>query len=306
MSTAEQVTEPCAHHGEGPVWVDRWPGLRWVDMLAGDVLTLDERSGSVHRRHVGSVVAALRPCRDNGAVLALERGFALTDDDLAGVRPLPELWPDSGLRMNEGGCDPDGRFYCGSMAYAETPGAGGLYRLNPDHTVSSVLTGVTISNGLAWSPDGTTAYYVDTPTRTVDAFDYVDGQLSRRRTLVEIESDAGAPDGLTVDAEGHLWVALWGGGAVRRYTPRGELDEVVTVPVPRVTACTLGGPRLDELYITTSRVATDTTRHPRAGALFRIGLPVPGLPPLPYAPTRESERTPGSSQGTTGPSGSSE
>lgn len=282
MTHAEQITDPLAHHGEGPVWHPDWPGLRWVDMLAGDVLTLDAATGAVTRSHVGSVAAALRPCRGGGAILAVERGFAFADDSLQRVRPLPELWSDPGVRMNEGGCDPDGRFYCGSMAYRETPGAGALHRIDGRGRVTTVLSDVTISNGLHWSPDGTTAYYVDTATQRVDAFDYADGALRRRRPLVHIPPEQGAPDGLTVDAEGCLWVALWGGGAVHRYRPDGRLTEVHTVPAPRVTACTFGGPRLDELYVTTSRVSTDLDRHPAAGAVFRLRPGVRGLPVLPY------------------------
>jgi sugar lactone lactonase YvrE len=282
MSTVDQVTEPVAAHGEGPVWFAGWPGLRWVDMLAGDVLEL--AGGQVRRHHVGSVAAALRPRAEGGAVLAVERGFALADASLTNVEPLPELWSDRGIRMNDGGCDPDGRFYCGSMAYDESPGAGGLYRLDPDGTVSTILTGVTVSNGLAWSPDGGTAYYIDSPTHRVDAFDYdPDRGLTGRRPLVEIPPDAGTPDGMTVDAEGRLWVALWGGGGVRCYRPDGALEEHVPLPVTQVTACTFGGPELDELYITTSRQGVPEGAQPEAGALYRYRPGVRGLPVLSFA-----------------------
>ncbi|MGP4016913.1 SMP-30/gluconolactonase/LRE family protein [Saccharopolyspora sp. 5N708] len=282
MAEAQQLTDPCAHHGEGPVWHRDWPGLRWVDMLAGDVLTLDEATGAVRRAHVGSVAAALRPRSVGGAVLALERGFALADDDLTEVRPLPEVWRDPAVRMNEGGCDPDGRFYCGSMSYRSDPGMGKLYRLDADGSVSVVLDAVTISNGLAWSPDGTTAYYVDTPTQCVDAFDYADGELRARRHVAHVAPEAGAPDGLTVDADGYLWVALWGGSGVHRYSPTGELVDRIEVPAPKVTACTFGGPDLTDLYITTSQVGTDLEAHPLAGAVFRVPRAGHGQPVLPY------------------------
>jgi sugar lactone lactonase YvrE len=238
-------------------------------MLAGDVLSL-EPDGSVGRRHVSSVVAALRPRARGGAVLGVERGFALEKPD-GTIVPLDELWTDENVRMNEGGCDPDGRFYCGSMAYDKRPGAGMVYRLDPDLSVHVVIERVTISNGLDWSPDGSLAYYDDTATGRVDVFDYdrVSG-LTNRRPFV----DTGArPDGLTVDAEGAVWVALANAGAVRRYTPEGELDAVVELPVTKVTACTFGGERLDELFITTSRENIDTDAEPLAGALFRA---VPG------------------------------
>ena len=277
---AEQVTDPHCFHAEGPVWHPGWPGLRWVDMLNGGVLTLDRGSGLVTRHPLGEPVAAIRPRRHGGAVLALERGFALATDRLDQVRRMPPLWTDPGVRMNEGGCDPDGRFYCGSMAYAETPGAGALHRLDGPGQVTTVLTGVTISNGLAFSPDGRTAYYVDTPTQRVDAFDYTGGQLLNRRTLVEIDPRRGSPDGLTVDAEGGLWVALFGGGAVHHYSSRGQLVDVIDVPVPNVTACTFGGEQFNELYITTSRQHLGAGRYGAAGSVFRVRLPVRGLPPL--------------------------
>jgi sugar lactone lactonase YvrE len=279
---AEQVTGPVTYHGEGPVWSERWGGLRWVDMLAGDVLSL-AADGTIDRRHVGNVAAALRPRRQGGAVIAVERGFALEDADGA-IRYLGELWTDTHVRMNEGGCDPDGRFYCGSMAYDQRPGAGALYRLDPDDSVHVVLENVTISNGLEWSPDGSLAYYNDTPTQRVDVFDY-DGEsgLTGRRPFAEIPAEAGGPDGLTVDEEGGVWVALYGGGAVRRYNPEGVLDEVIEVPAEQVTACTFGGSNLDQLFITTSREGLGGGDDPLAGSVFRSAVGVASLPVREFA-----------------------
>jgi len=279
---AEQATDAVTYHGEGPVWSAAWGGLRWVDMLAGDVLSL-AADGTIGRRHVAAVAAVLRPRRGGGAVIGVERGFALADPD-GTVTLLDPLWTDPGVRMNEGGCDPDGRFYCGSMAYDKTPGAGSLYRLDPDGTTSVVLTGVTISNGLDWSPDGSLAYYNDTPTGRVDVFDYHrDTGLTGRRPFVAIPAEAGRPDGLTVDADGGVWVALHGGGAVHRYSPEGKLDEVVEVPTPQVTACTFGGAHLDQLFVTTSREGLADGADPLAGALFRAALGVRGRPVREFA-----------------------
>jgi sugar lactone lactonase YvrE len=276
--TAEQITAPIAYHAEGPVWVNR---LHWVDMLAGDVLSLGS-DGTVDRRHVGSVVAALRPRASGGFVYAVERGFALDDGIGTPVRTLPDLWASPAVRMNEGGCDPDGRFYCGSMAYALTPGAASLYRLDPGGGVETVLGDLTISNGLEWSPDGRLAYYVDSATGRIDVLDYeADRGLTNRRPFVAVE--AGAPDGLTVDAEGGIWVAIWGGGAVHRYTPEGALSEVIEIPATQVTACTFGGEHLDELFITTSREGLPAGEEPAAGALFHVRPGVSGLPVRPFA-----------------------
>ncbi len=279
---AEQITDPVAFHAEGPVWSEQWGGLRWVDMMAGDVLSLSS-DGAIQRRHVGAVAAALRPRRRGGAVIGVERGFTLENAD-GTLTYLGELWSNDDVRMNEGGCDPDGRFYCGSMAYDKRPGGGKLYRLDPDGAVHVVLEHVTVSNGLDWSPDGSLAYYNDTPTHQIAVFDY-DRQagLTGRRTFVEIPPEIGRPDGLTVDSNGGVWVALYDGAAVRRYTPEGVLDEVVELPVRKVTACTLGGPRLGQLFITTSREGLEPGSEPAAGSLFRAIVGVTGKPVLEFS-----------------------
>ncbi|WP_432485156.1 SMP-30/gluconolactonase/LRE family protein [Kineococcus esterisolvens] len=289
MAAAERITDRVVYHGEGPCWSPSWGGLRFVDMLAGDVLTLAP-SGETVRRRYGDVAAVVRPRAAGGAVVAVERGFVLEDAD-GSLTPLPELWgAEAGLRMNEGGCDPDGRFYVGSMAYEQAGGAGegrgSVFRLDPDGSVSTVLTGVTISNGLGFSPDGALAYYNDTPTGRTDVFDYDrDGGLTNRRPFAQVNDDSGAnnPDGLCVDAEGGVWTALFGGSAVRRYAPDGTLDAVVEVGARQVTACTFGGADLDELFITTSRENLADDDDPAAGSVFRFVPGVRGLPVLPFA-----------------------
>ena len=276
---AERFSDPVAFHGEGPVW---WQGLRLVDMLAGDIVALGADGTVADRLHVGRVAAAFRPRRAGGFVVAVERGFALVDEGGA-VEALPELWEDAGVRMNDGATDPHGRFYCGSMAYDMTAGAGALYRLDPGGAASVVLSSVTCSNGLAWSPDGASAYYVDSLTYRIDAFAYDESGLTDRRPFVAVAADDGMPDGLTVDREGGVWVALYGGSAVRRYSPVGKLDEVLELPVSQVTACTFGGPALDELYITTSRLEVPEGEQPEAGSVFRVEPGVAGVPPTPFA-----------------------
>jgi sugar lactone lactonase YvrE len=279
---AEQVTGQEAFHAEGPVWWPGWGGLRYVDMLAGDVLTLRD-DGGVDRLNVGQVAAALRPRHGGGAVLGVERGFALEDPD-GTVRTLPELWSDDGVRMNDGACDPDGRFYCGSMAYDARPGAGVLHRLDPDGSTHVVLHGVTISNGLEWSPDGARAFYADTPTQCVAVFAYDrETGLHDGRPFAEVPEDAGAPDGLTVDAEGGVWVALYGGGAVRRYAPDGTLDAVVELPTPKPTACTFGGHDLATLFITTTQEDLPPGSDSVAGSVFRVQPGVKGQPAREFA-----------------------
>lgn len=276
----EQLTGPVAYHGEGPVWSPRWGGLQWVDMLAGDVLSL-AADGSVGRRHVSDVVAAMRPRTGGGTVYAVERGLLLEDAGGA-LHPVP-LWDDAAVRMNEGACDPDGRFWAGSMAYDQAPGAASLYRLDAGGDVETVLRNVTISNGLGWSPDGALAYYNDTATHEVSVFDYAtETGLTNRRTLVRVADD-GSPDGLTVDAEGGIWTAIANQGAVHRYSPQGRLDEVLRVPATKVTSCTFGGDDLDRLFITTSKEDVDTSADPRAGSLFCADAGVRGLPVREFA-----------------------
>lgn len=272
---AVQLTEPVAHHAEGPVWID---GLHWVDLLAGDVLRLHP-DGAIERRHIGSIVAVIRPRTGGGFAYALERGFAL-EDATGHLITLPDLWSDPMLRMNDGGCAPDGSFLCGSMAYDAASGAGSLYRLAPDGHASRVLSGVTISNGLEWSPDGALAYYVDSVTGRVDVFDYDGGTLANRRPFASIAE--GAPDGLTVDSEGGVWVALWGGSAVHRYDPAGVLTAVVSVDARQVTSCAFGGAALDELFITTSREGLDDDDDPLAGSVFVVRPGVTGVPVRAY------------------------
>ena len=280
MSALEQVTDPVAHHAEGPVWSPTWGGLRYVDLLAGDLLTL--RDGNVERLHVGNVAGFVRPRARGGYVVGLERGLALADgvDDLP--RELPPLWADTAVRMNDGGADPWGNLYAGSMEYDAKPGAATLYRITPDGDVAVVLSGVTISNGIGFSPDAALAYYIDTATGGVDVFDASDGALHRRRRLVTIEEGAGSPDGLCVDSAGNIWTALHGGGAVRCYSPQGDLLDQVDLPTRLVTACAHGGDDLRDLYITTSRAGLGDDAEPEAGAVFRIRVDIPGLPVLPY------------------------
>lgn len=283
MLGVEQVTEPIAEHGEGPMWDAENSVLYWVDMLAGDILSLPA-DGIVGRAHVGGVAAVVRPRRSGGLVVAVENGFALIEAGQREPHLVAQAFDDPSVRMNEGGCDPQGRFYCGSMAYDKTPGRGSVYRLDADGSVHVVLEKVTISNGLVWSLDGTTVYYIDTPTQRIDAFDFdaATGTFANRRPFVHVEGP-GRPDGMTIDSDGCLWVALFGGSAVRRYTPTGEADLAVELPVSQVTACTFGGAGLDELYITTSRQGLPVGEQPVAGALFRANPGVRGLPAAAFA-----------------------
>lgn len=281
----EDVLVPAAGDlCEGPQWDARSERLVWVDILRGRVHEADA-SGNSHVVHeLGAPVGAVAPRRRGGWVAAMERGFQLFDE---GWRPDGPLVPASGqrpgTRFNDGGCDPGGRFWAGTMSYDETPGQGALYRLDADATVTEVLAGVTTSNGLGWSLDGGTMYYVDTGRGSLDVLrhDSRGGTVEDRRTLVSVAEKEGLPDGLAVDAEGHVWLALWDGGCVRRYSPAGDLELVVDLPVTRVTSVAFGGADLTDLFVTTAREGLDAARRssePLAGSVFRCRPGPAGLP----------------------------
>jgi sugar lactone lactonase YvrE len=277
MPRPEQITDRCVYHGEGPFYDERRSRLRFVDMLAGDVVTLLP-TGTVTRRHIDDVAAVIRARETGGYVVAVEHGFALFDEDWNRTASIP-AFDSPTVRMNEGGCDPQGRFYCGSMAYDVSTGAGTLYRLDPDRTVHAVLESVTIPNGLQWSADGTRAFHADTGTGRIDVYDFDagTGRLLDGRPFVTVDEEHGAPDGTTVDDEGGLWVALWGGGAVRRYDTEGKLTEVVELPVTNVTACAFAGAGSSQLYVTTSMQGVDADAEPAAGAVFSISTGARGV-----------------------------
>lgn len=276
MAHATQLTDPIAFHGEGPCWSPSWGGIRWVDMLAGDVLSLDA-AGRVGRQHVGTVAAMLRPRAAGGAIVAREHDFAILHDD-GTVESIVTVLDDPEVRLNEGGCDPQGRLYCGTTRYDYADGGASLYRLDTDRTLSVVLSGVTISNGLEFSPSGDFAYYVDTPTNRIDRLNYdPETGFGARTTFATIAEGKGSPDGIAVDVDGGVWVGLWGGSAVHRYGPDGRLDLVVDLPASNVSACAFGGEDMTELYITTSRLGLPDGAEPEAGSLFSFTAPLAGM-----------------------------
>lgn len=277
---ATRITDSLCYHGEGPIWSATWGdggALRWVDMLAGDVLELDPGTSRTTRTASGSpVVACVRPRQGGGAVLAIEKGFALQDPD-GTITALDPLW-DGSIRMNEGAVCPDGSFCCGAMAYDTTPGAASMWRLDPSGSVTRLWDHVTISNGLAFSPDRELAYYVDTPTGRVDVWDWDEERgLVDRRLFADLRDHDGAPDGLTVDAEGRVWVAMNGAGCVLCLDTAGAVLERVDVGARQVTACTFGGPDLATLYITTSRENLPPHEEPVAGSLYAIAPGAHGI-----------------------------
>ncbi len=270
MVRVEAISEVVSEHGEGPAWSPRWTGPRFVDMLRGEILELGSDGTVARRRGPDGVAAAVRARRGGGWLVATERAVWCAEQDAldAPMTELVEIWSDPEVRGNEGACDPAGAFYLGSMAWDASPGRGELVRVDPTGTTEVVVPSVTISNGLAWSPDTRSAYYVDTATGTIDVFDWDPRNgLRSRRPWVHVEG--GGADGLTVDAEGGVWVAVFGQGAVHHYDADGRLVQVVPVPVSQPTAVAFVGPELDRLIVTTSRYGLDEP-EPEAGALLEI------------------------------------
>ncbi|MCK2035242.1 SMP-30/gluconolactonase/LRE family protein [Microbacterium sp. SSW1-49] len=278
----ENVTGPVAHHAEGPVWWPGWGGLRWVDGDAGDLLAL--RADGVTRQHIDDEYLAFARPRANGGVVAVgARTLYLADAADGEFRAVASLLDDPRVRMNDGCCDPRGRLLTGSMAYDAAPDAGIVLRLDADLAVTTVLPRTTISNGIGFAPDGRRAYYVDTLAHRIDVFDVVEGELRGRRVFARIPEEQGLPDGLTVAADGSVWVALWGGSAVRGYDSAGVRIATVELPVPQVTACTFGDDDLGTLYITTSAQGMPDDHGSVAGSLFSVRPGVRGIPVLPFA-----------------------
>lgn len=285
ITDVDVIVDAGAELGEGPVWDARSGRLVWVDILGRKLHQTDIVTGGTDTIELSQHLGAVVPRAGGGFLAALADGFYVVGDGPTRLfAPLPDARPE--LRFNDGKCDRAGRFWGGTMAYDEAPGAAGFYRLDPSGEVTHQFGDVTISNGLAWTADGESMYYIDTPTRRVDVFDVdaVSGSLSRRRTAFEIPGPGG-PDGMTIDTEGGLWIAMWGGSAVHRYLS-GRLDCVIRLPVSQPTSCAFGGPDLDELFITSAwKGMTPGVRRqePTAGALFRARPGVRGLAPTPFA-----------------------
>ena len=279
MEKITQITDVIAFHGEGPAWHASWGGLRIVDMLAGDILSIGA-DGSVDRLSTGSAIAAfVRPRTGGGYVVGVERGIALADSPFDRPTLSPQLWSDPNVRMNEGGVDPSGRLYAGSMPHDKTPGGAKLYRIGADGGIDVVLDSVTTSNGIDFTPDGLFAYYNDTATGGTSVFDVdASGNLINRRLFHD--GDGGRPDGLCVDSQGNVWCAMNRVGKLRLYSPQAEILGQWELPVHGVTAVTLGGEDLRDVFITTSR---ETADEPGAGAIFHMRADVSGQPLRAYS-----------------------
>jgi len=278
------VWKAGAFLGEGPLWSPKEHCLYWVDIKGRTIhryfpdhhirqtFMLQEEIGCIALRKSGGFVAGMRS------------GLAFVEPENGSVYPVaaPEC-ALPGNRFNDGKCDRFGRFWAGTMDDAAKQATGALYRLSPDLTVTRMLSGVVVSNGIAWSPDNRIMYYTDSENRTILAFDYdaETGDISRQHVFVRVTDEAGLPDGLTVDAEGFIWSAHWDGWRITRYNPDGDIDRVIRMPVPRPTSCAFGGDSLNKLYVTSASIDLSPTQlaaAPLSGGLFELDVGTTGLP----------------------------
>ena len=285
--TAELALDIRAELGEGPLWDAARGCLWWVDILGAAVHAFDPATGTDRAIPVGEHVGTVVTRREGGLLLALRSGLAACDPGSGKL----ERWSDPeagrpGIRFNDGKCDPQGRFWAGTMAYDIAPGAGNLWRLDPDRSLHHMLAAVTISNGVAWDAERGVFYHIDSPTRSVSAFDFdaATGGIANRRTVIACRPEDGFPDGCVLDAEGFLWVAHWGGGQVVRWDTRsGRAVQRIRVPVDQPSAVAFAGTRL---FITSARTGMSHERlaaQPQAGGIFTAETGVPGAPVYAFA-----------------------
>lgn len=286
IDTPRVAVDAHAEIGEGPVWDATRGVLLWVDITGKLVHEYDPRTGLDSSFPVPMPVGAVALREGGGMVLAMEDGFWLWGAGLNDPKrfvPVEADMPEN--RMNDGKVDPGGRFWAGTMAYDERLDHAALYRLDPDGTVLTMVSPVSLSNGMDWSLDATVMYYADSLAHSVDAFDYDarTGAISNRRVLISVDPSEGAPDGLCVDEDGHIWLAIWGSSQVRRYTPAGVLDSKMRLPVTQVTSVCFGGSDMGDLYITSAAKGLSQEQlgsQPSAGALFRVRPGVKGREPF--------------------------
>jgi sugar lactone lactonase YvrE len=285
LSSPHLLFDARAFLGEGPAWDSVRQRLYWVDIFPGLLHIFDPGEDVDEIIDLEQPLGCVAPAMGGNLVLGLKSGLATLDLSTEKINFL--ACPESdkpGNRFNDGKCGPDGRFLAGSMDNAEKEATGSLYSLDPDGSLQTLLTGVRISNGLAWSPDHKTFYFIDTPTHQVMAYDYDlrSGRIANPRVAVTVPEKMGWPDGMTSDLDGRLWVALWGGAALTIWNPaNGALIEKIAIPAKNVTSCVFGGLEQNELYVTSARKGVsdaDLAAYPATGGLFRIQTNVIGMP----------------------------
>ncbi|PKR86425.1 SMP-30/gluconolactonase/LRE family protein [Heyndrickxia camelliae] len=272
--------------GEGPSWDAKNNCLYWVDIVGRKIYTFYPDTNNITQMDTEKYVGCVVPKEDGGIVVAMQDGFYSKEngnDEFTLLAGPPNYDPFT-FRFNDGKCDKNGRFWAGTTSFFEESTQAKLYCLDNNLSVREALGNIIVSNGLGWSPDNKVMYYIDSPKREIYAFDYdlKSGSISNQRVVIDFHSQNANPDGMTVDEEGMLWIAHWGGHEVSRWDPaKGVKIDSIPVPVSKVTSCVFGGKELNELYITTARIGMDELQlkeEPLAGALFKIKLNVKGVP----------------------------
>lgn len=280
----ELVIDSKSELGEGAVWNPKTQELLWIN-ITGEILNFyNPKSGNNKEMFVGQMIGTVVPAESGGVLVALQNGIYQLNPKTGTKKLIVD--PEKHLpnnRFNDGKCDPAGRFWAGTMNTKDEKNAGALYRLDTDSTIHRMIENVSISNGIVWSLDSTKMYYIDTPSRKVVVYDYSNtlGEIKNKHTAVDIPEDMGSPDGMTIDSEGNLWIALWGGSAVGCWNPvSGELLQSIDVPAKNVTSCAFGDEDLQTLYITTARISTskeDLDEYPFSGGVFKTRPGVKGI-----------------------------
>jgi sugar lactone lactonase YvrE len=272
VNALELVVDAGNEIGESPIWDQARQRLLWVDIPAG---TVNSFEGGAHQSStpIGQSLGFLAPNREGGFVVGVRDGIGILDANLRFelVAPLELGTPET--RMNDGKCGPDGRLWAGTIVLTADRPVGSLYRVSKEFKIDRVLQSLTCSNGMAWNNRGDLMYFTDSPTGRIDVLDYdVDtGQATNRRPFVRVEGTPGTPDGMTIDVDDALWVAVAGGACVRRYLADGRLDMEIAVPAPFTASCAFGGANYDELYVTTGRAMQSPeslAAYPHSGAVF--------------------------------------
>ena len=282
------ILDAKAMLGEGSIWHPEEKKLYWVDIEGKLLHIYDPATGKDRALPVSSRIGTVVPVKKGGALVALQNGIHKIETKTGKLTFLVAPFTDTGLRFNDGKCDPSGRFWVGTLAMDSRRRGAVLYRMDSDKSIRVMLDSVSISNGIVWTKDKKTMYYNDTPTGTVQAFDYDDktGNISNRRVVIRIPRGGGGPDGMSIDAEDKLWIALWGSGTVCRYDPlTAEKMQTIRVPAPNVSSCAFGGKNFETLYITTARawVSPDKLKEfPLSGGLFSVKPGVRGVPAFFY------------------------
>lgn len=278
------ILDAKAHLGEGSIWHPLENKLYWID-IDGKLLHIHDPVTNINEQHfLGARVGTVVHVQSGGALVALQNGIHKIDTKTGELTFIINPLNDPAIRFNDGKCDPSGRFWVGTYALDKRVGASVLYRFDHDGSIYLMLKNVTTSNGIVWSADKKMMYYIDTPTQAVQGFDYNNetGQISNGRVVVQISKEEGAPDGMAIDAEGKLWIALWGGSAVGRFDPlTGEMLGKINVPATQVSSCAFGGRDLKTLYITTARKSLsedELKAFPLSGGLFAVEPGVQGVP----------------------------